>query len=58
MILYLLWETHFGFSRGTVDSRGIYKFKFIGFGIMRNHVERLIIPVTVAPFIDMPQISQ
>ena len=23
MILYLLWETHFGFSSGTVDSRGI-----------------------------------
>ena len=56
MILYLLWETHFGFSSGTVDSRGIYKFKFIGLGIMRN--QRLIIPVTVAPFIDIPQISQ
>ena len=56
MIPYLLWETHFGFSSGTVDSRGIYKFQFIGLGIMRN--QRLIIQVTVAPFIDMPQISQ
>ena len=33
MILYLLWEAHFGFGSGTVDSRargGIYKFQFIG----------------------------
>ena len=30
MILYLLWETYFGFSSDTVDSRGIYKFQFIG----------------------------
>ena len=55
MILYLLWETLFGFSSGTVDSRGIYKFKFTGLGT-RN--QRMIIPVTAAPFIDMQQISQ
>ena len=61
MILYLLWETHFSFGSGTVDSRGIYKFQFIGifdnvWADIRN--QRLINQVTVNPLIDMPQISR
>ena len=61
MILYLLSETHFGFGSGTVDIRGIYKFQFIGiFDIVwaSEIKDWFIQSLTVAPLIDMPQISQ
>ena len=64
MSLHLLWETHFGFASGI--DRGIYKFQFTWFyrdiwHCLGNTNQRLINPVTmvtVAPVIDMRQISQ